>query len=120
MGAAADAILHPYLPMTRNMRTSHGKHIGDRRRLTQGKARRTVNFTSRPTLRGLLTDAARHPIAAAQVWMATRIDGSDWQLIGPPHTTGKDGRLGFRLPGETPSRQVNLVYFPFSDSHEQA
>jgi hypothetical protein len=120
MGAAPGAILRVYLPVTRSARIRHGKHNGDRRRLTQGKARRTVNFASRPTLRGLLTDAARHPIAAAQVWTATRIDGSDWQIVGPAHATSATGRVDFRLPAETPSRQVNLVYFPFSDTHEQA
>lgn len=117
--AAAGAILRVYMPVTHSVRVDHGKHKATLRRLTQPKSKRTVNFSSRPILRGALTDASRQPIAGAQVWMATRIDGSDWQITGRPHTTSKNGRLGFRLPAETPSRQVNLVYFPYSDSHEQ-
>jgi hypothetical protein len=119
-GAAPGAILRVYLPVTHSARIRHGAHQGQRRRVTRGKTKRTVRFQSRPTVRGVLTDASRQPIAGAQVWTATRIDGSDWRITGRPHITDNDGRLGFRLPAETPSRQVNLVYFPFSDSHEQA
>ena len=120
IGATSGAILRAYLPVTRSVLIRHGTHKGNTAATDARESQRTVGFTSRPTLRGVLTDAARQPIAAAHVWLATRIEGSDWQITGPPHTTSKTGRVGFRLSPETPSRQVNLVYFPFSDSHEQA
>ena len=63
---------------------------------------------------------AGQPIVGAKVWTATRVQGADWQITGQPHTTSKTGKVAFRLPARTPSREVNLVYFPFSDSHEQA
>jgi hypothetical protein len=68
----------------------------------------------------VLTDASRHPITGATVWTAVRNRGSDWQITGQPHATSKTGRIAFRLPAGAPSREVNLVYFPYSDSHEQA
>lgn len=76
--------------------------------------------SSRPTLRGVLTDAARRPVAGATAWLASRPKGQDWQIIGRPLTTSRKGRIGLGLPARSPSRQVNLVYFPFSDSHDQA
>jgi hypothetical protein len=78
-----------------------------------------VAFRSRATIRGLLTDAAGQPIPGAAVWTASRIEGSEWRISGKPHVTSKTGRIGFRLSSELPSRQLNLVYFPFSDSHAQ-
>ena len=82
--------------------------------------KRTVSFSSRATLRARLSSAAGQPISGAKVWTATRAEGSDWQITGQPQTTSKTGSVGFRLPASGPSREINLVYFPFSDSHEQA
>jgi hypothetical protein len=119
-GASSGAILRVYLPIRHAVRLKHGTRKGQRRRVVRAAAKRTVHFASRPTLRAVLTDAARRPIAGAKVWLASRVEGQDWQLTGQPYTTGRTGRVGLRLPGRTPSRQVNVVYFPFSDSHEQA
>jgi hypothetical protein len=119
-GASSGAILRVYLPLRRTERIKHGRHKGQRRRVVRAAARRTVHFASRPTLRAVLTDAARHPIAGAKIWIASRVEGREWQITGRPHTTGRNGRVGLRLPARTPSRQINVVYFPFSDSHEQA
>ena len=119
-GASSGAILRVYLPVSHAARIRHGRDKGRRRRVVRAATRRTVRFASRPTLRAVLTDAARRPIAGAKVWIASRIDGRDWQITGRPRTTGRTGRLGVRLPARTPSRQINVVYFPFSDSHEQA
>ena len=119
-GASAGAILRVYLPVRRTARIKHGRHRGERRRLVRAAARRTVGFASRPTLRAVLTDAARRPLVGAKVWVASRVDGQEWQITGRPHTTGRTGRVGLRLPAHTPSRQINVVYFPFSDSNEQA
>jgi hypothetical protein len=119
-GASSGAILRVYLPIRSTERIKHGIYKGQRRRVVRAAAHRTVGFASRTTLRAVLTDAARHPIAGANVWIASRVDGREWQITGRPHTTGRTGRVGLRLAARTPSRQVNVVYFPFSDSHEQA
>jgi hypothetical protein len=101
-GASSNARLRVYLPKGR-----------------RAAAARTVAFRSRPTLRARLTDASGRPITGAALWMATRDRGEDWRISGPPHMTSKTGRIGLRLPAGHPSRMVNLVYFPFSDSHKQ-
>jgi hypothetical protein len=118
--ATPDARLRVYLPVTHTARVRHGAHKGEQRRVTVASAKRTVRFSSRTTLRARLSLPDGEPVSGAQVWTAVRIEGSDWQIVGPPHTTSKSGRLGFRLPARAPSRQLNLVYFPYSDSHEQA
>ncbi|MDX6697738.1 MAG: hypothetical protein QOE65_1135 [Solirubrobacteraceae bacterium] len=81
---------------------------------------RTVRFRARPTVRAQLSDAQQRPIANAQVWLATRTEGGEWRIEGQPLLTSRTGRVGFRLTEGLPSRAVNLVYFPYSDSHEQA
>jgi hypothetical protein len=91
--------------------------VGHRRPRAAG--RRIVAFASRPTVRGQLTDAEGQPLVGAQVWLAARTEGGEWRIEGLPLTTGKTGRMIFRLAGGLPSRSVNLVYFPYSDSHEQ-
>jgi hypothetical protein len=115
-GASSAAILRVNLPVRHTVRVKHRK----RRHIVRAASRRTVGFEARPTLRAVLTDAARHPIVGAKVWVASRIDGQDWQITGRPHTSGRTGRVELRVPARTPSRQVNVVYFPFSDSDEQA
>jgi hypothetical protein len=82
------------------------------------RARRTVTFGSRPTIRGLLTARAGKPIAGATIWMASRFEDGEWRISGRPRTTSATGRVGFRLPPGLPSRDVNLVYFPYTDSHD--
>jgi hypothetical protein len=119
-GAGVGAILRVYLPVTRSARIRHGKRKGHRTSVTRAASKRTVRFTSHPTLRAVLTDVARRPIANAKVWVAARPKGQEWQIAGQPQTTSSRGRVGLRLPARSPSRQVNVVYFPFSDSHEQA
>jgi hypothetical protein len=119
-GAGSGARLRVYLPARRTVYIKRGKHKSAQRRITTGKSKRTVSFHARPTLRAVLTDSSRHPITGATVWTAVRNSGSDWQITGQPHTTSRTGRIAFRLPAGAPSREVNLVYFPYSDSHEQA
>ena len=120
VGATSGARLRVYLPVTRTVRVKHGARKGQRRRVTRASAKRAVAFASRATLRALLSTPGGQPIADAKVWTASRVQGSDWQITGQPHTTTKTGKVAFRLPARTPSREVNLVYFPFSDSHDQA
>jgi hypothetical protein len=115
VGAAADAHLRVYLPVTRRV---HGRR-GSGHTVTRGRLKRTVAFRSRPTLRGVLTDAGGQPVSDAAIWTASRIQGAEWRITGKPHTTSRRGRIGFRLPAGVGSREVNLVYFPFSDSNDQ-
>lgn len=115
VGATADARLRVYLPVTRRV---HGRR-GVAHTITRGRLRRTVSFRSRATLRGVLTDASGQPVSHAAIWTASRIQGAEWRISGKPHMTSGRGRIGFRLPAGVPSREVNLVYFPFSDTHDQ-
>lgn len=115
IGASADARLRVYLPVTRRV---HGRS-GGLRTVRHARLRRTVAFRSQATLRGVLTGALGSPIAGAAVWTASRIQGAEWRISGKPHVTSRSGRIGFRLPSSVPSRQVNLVYFPYSDGHDE-
>jgi len=115
VGATADARLRVYLPVTRRVQGRQG----DAHTITRGRLRRTVGFRSEATLRGVLMDASGQPVPDAAVWTASRIQGAEWRITGRPHMTTRRGRIGFRLPAGVPSREVNLVYFPFSDSHDQ-
>ena len=119
-GADSGAIIRVSFPVRDTVRVKHGGEKGQRRRVIRARSRRTVHFTSRPTLRARLTNAARRPIVGARLWVATRVNGRDWQISGRPHTTGRTGHIALRLSARAPSRDVNVVYFPFSDSHEQA
>ena len=120
VGAASDARLRVYLPVTHTVRVKHGARKGQRRRVTRASAKRTVHFSS--------GDAARAPSTAAGD------SRSPAPRCGPPRApkapTGRSpvsrtrparpAGSRFRLPARAPSREINLVYFPFSDSHEQA
>ncbi|MEA2358194.1 MAG: hypothetical protein QOI62_1454 [Solirubrobacteraceae bacterium] len=89
-------------------------------RAARAAGTRIVAFAARATVRGQLTDAGGRPLAGAQVWLATRAEGGEWRIDSEPLITGRTGEINFRLAGRLPSRSVNLVYFPYSDSHEQA
>jgi hypothetical protein len=115
VGAAADARLRVYLPVRRRV---HDRRNGPPT-ATRARGRRTIAFGSRATIRGVLTDASDRPIANAAVWTASRIQGAEWRISGRPRMTSRRGRIGFHLPSNAPSRQVNLVYFPYSDSHDE-
>jgi hypothetical protein len=114
IGATAEARLRVYLPVTRRVQGRHGRPHA----VVRGRLRRTIAFPSRATLRGVLKDGSGQPIANAAVWTAARNEGDDWRILGRAHITTPRGRIGLRLPAHAPSRQVNLVYFPYSDSHD--
>jgi hypothetical protein len=88
---------------------------GPRRRLT---ARRTVGARVRPRIAGRLTTAAGAPITGARVWAASAVANGVWRISGRPMTTSLTGRVTGRLSAGLPSREVCLVYFPYSDSSE--
>ena len=100
VGATPDARLRVYLPVGRTVRVKHGAHKGERRRVTRAAAQRTVSFSSRATLRARLSSAAGQPISGAQVWTATRAEGSDWQITGQPQTTSKTGSVALPATGQ--------------------
>jgi hypothetical protein len=72
----------------------------------------------RPRIAGRLTTAAGVPIAGARLWVASAVLSSVWQISGKPLTTSLTGRVTGTLPAGSPSRDVRLVYFPYSDSSE--
>jgi hypothetical protein len=88
---------------------------GSRTRLA---ARRTVGARVRPLISGRLTTAAGVPITGARVWAASAVANGVWQISGKPLTTSLAGRVTGALPAGIPSREVRLVYFPYSDSSE--
>jgi hypothetical protein len=117
MDGGDGAAVRVYFPLTRTVPTR--RHRGSRR-VTHAAVFRTVSFHARPTLRARLTNAVRQPIARAKVWIASRVQGGEWRIDGKPRITSAKGGIGLRLPSWSPSREVNVVYFPYSDSHGQA
>jgi hypothetical protein len=117
--ALPGARLRIYLPVRRAVRTRRGTHGAQRRHVVRAAMRRTVSFGSHTTLRAVLTGTAGEPIVGARLWTAARESRRDWEITGPSHVTSTSGRVGFRLPSSTPSRQLNLLYFPYSDTHDQ-
>jgi hypothetical protein len=89
-----------------------------RRAHTRLVIRHVVGASARQRIRGRLTNDVGAPIIAARVWVATALSNGLWQISGGPLTTSKTGRVTVALPAHLPSRDVRLVYFPFSDSSE--
>jgi hypothetical protein len=81
-------------------------------------ARRVVAASDRQRIRGRLTSDSGAPVIGARVWVAVALREGLWQITGGPLTTSKTGTVSGALPARTPSRDVRLVYFPFSDSSE--
>jgi hypothetical protein len=82
--------------------------------------RRVVRARVRPRISGRLTSALGAPISGARVWRASAVAKDSWQISGVPLTTSGTGRVSGRLPAHSPSRDVRLIYFPYSDSSENA
>jgi hypothetical protein len=90
------------------------------KRLTKHfKSRLTVKFGRRAMLRGRLVTAEGAPIVGARVWRAVEPVGQSvrqpWRLSGKPLITSKTGRVTGRMPVSGGNRNVQLVYFPYSD-----
>jgi hypothetical protein len=81
-------------------------------------SRRVVGAPVRPRISGWLTSGLGVPIKGARVWRASAVAAGMWQISGAPLTTSATGRVSGRLPARSPSRDVRLVYFPYSDSSE--
>jgi hypothetical protein len=80
--------------------------------------RRIVGAGAKPRISGRLTSVLGAPIGGARVWRATAVAPGGWQISGAPLTTSATGRVSGRLPAHRPTRDVRLVYFPYSDSSE--
>ena len=78
----------------------------------------TVRYSRAPRIRGRVRTRARKPVAGARVWLASRVSGEQWRIAGKPLITTRKGVVSARLPARTPSRDVRLVYFPFTDRHD--
>jgi hypothetical protein len=81
-------------------------------------ARHVVAASDRQRIRGQLTSDGGAPIIGARVWLAAALKEGVWQISGGPLTTSKTGTVSGALPAHNPSRDVRLIYFPFSDSSE--
>jgi hypothetical protein len=79
--------------------------------------RREVRFAQRPTIRGTLTAPSGEPIANATVFIGQQPEGHQWRLDGAVRTDAT-GRFTYRPAARQSNRDLRVVYFPFSDSHE--
>lgn len=90
---------------------------GKRRVIKRYTRRRTVGFNTAVRLRARLTTATGAPIVGARVYQALSVAGDQWALSPIPLITTKTGRISFVMPAKTPSRLMQLVYFPSTDSN---
>ena len=80
---------------------------------------REVRFAQSPTVRGSLTAPSGEPIANATVFIGQQPEGQAWRLDGAVRTDSA-GDFVYRPTARRPNRLLRAVYFPFSDSHENA
>ena len=90
---------------------------GKLRRVTTFTRRRTVGYNTAVRMRGRVTTLTGVPIVGARVYRATSVAGGPWRLSRKPMATSKTGRVSVKLPARSPSRRVQLVYFPSTDSN---
>lgn len=90
---------------------------GRARRVKTFTRRRTVSYNTAARMRGRLIGPNGQPIVGARVYRATSVAGGPWTLNAKALTTSKTGRVSVLLPARSPSRRVQLVYFPSTDSN---
>jgi len=96
------------------------RHVGKGRgRHSVLRAMREVRFSQSPTVRGTLTAPSGEPIANATVFIGQQPEGQEWRLDGAVRTDSA-GDFVYRPAARHPNRLLRAVYFPFSDSHENA
>ena len=93
---------------------------GKLRRVTRLSRRRTVGYYATARMRGRVTTAAGVPIVQARVYRATSVAGGPWELATKPLITSKTGRVSFLMPARSPSRRVQLVYFPNTAANDSS
>lgn len=84
------------------------------------RSRHIVSAKTRQLINGRLTTLSGLPIRGARVWLATAAQKGAWEISGRPLVTSDSGSISGRLPPGQPSRDVRLVYFPYSDSSENS
>lgn len=93
---------------------------GKLRRVTRLTRRRTVRYSTTARMRGRVTTPTGVPIVQARVYRATSVAGGPWALATKPLITSKTGRVSFSMPARSPSRRVQLVYFPNTAANESS
>jgi hypothetical protein len=92
---------------------------GARRRVVRlVMGHRLVGFSTVARMRGRVTTPAGQPIAGARVYRAISVAGEPWRLTAPPLLTSSSGSVSLALAAFSPSRRVQLVYFPDSASND--
>lgn len=79
--------------------------------------RQIARYAARPRIRGRVRAANKRPVAGARVWRAVRARDGHWRISGKALRASRSGRVSARLPSRTPSRDVRLVYFPYTDTN---
>jgi hypothetical protein len=81
-------------------------------------AKRVIPSKSRQRILGRLINAQGLPITGARVWVAIAAPDGAWRISGEPMITSQTGRVTGMLPAHAPSRDIRLVYFPYSETSE--
>jgi hypothetical protein len=103
-----------------NLSAAFVRQVGKgRSRHSVRRAMREVRFSQSPTVRGTLSAPSGEPIANATVFIGQQPEGQQWRLDGAVRTDSA-GDFVYRPAARHPNRQLRAVYFPFSDSHENA
>jgi len=69
-------------------------------------------------MRGRLTTLTDQPIVGARLYRAVSVADGPWRLMTKPLITSKTGRVSVKLAARSPSRRVQLVYFPTTSSND--
>jgi hypothetical protein len=88
------------------------------RKRTRFIDRRVVGARVQQRISGQLISAVGTPISGARVWIASTVTHGVWRISGVPLITSRTGRVSGKLPANNPSREVRLIYFPYSDSSQ--
>ena len=90
---------------------------GRLRRVTRFVRRLTVGYSTSVRMRARVIGVNGQPIVGARVYRAISVAGAPWRLSPNPLVTSKNGRVSIKMPARSPSRRVQIVYFPGSDSN---
>ena len=85
---------------------------------TRFTRRRLVGYNTTSRMRGRLTTLTGQPIIGARVHRAVSVASGPWRLMAKPLITSKTGRVSVKLAARSPSRRVQLVYFPTTSSND--
>ena len=118
---AAGRFFNPQLSSPRAVNGAHGgegaRVVASLVRGRRGARTARVGFGERARIRGSVRNAAGVPVGARAA-LPRRARRRRAVAHRRSVRSRKDGTFGLRLPARLPSRDVRLVYFPFSDSHD--